>query len=386
MFSRCTNCGQYVQYKEGYWVGLVDDVFTILPCPFGYCSCPSLPQQDGTATTGCFYNAINGSDVCANNRAGILCGECQDNFTVGIPTFRCVPREQSTACTFTTIFSFIFTLLLCILILYFNPGLDNEFRGPLFFFQVLPLFLPPFQYTKKSIPVNVYNFAFFLSSIFNFTLPFFGYFFSHCYIMVGMDNLYMLVWGYSSPVIALLVFCVAFLLSYKRLILIRRKNAVQCFWVLLILMYSSLMQTSLSLVNCLPIQGTYRLFLQASVTCHQARYIGLLVVACFILLGGLIIPLMIFISTQTNRLNLAPYYLDTLTNKLKEGRAFWWSVDLLRRFFVVALGNLIPILQEKQVYTVLRYYGTIKSREGGFTHLNTTLMVQYLHWLHILKF
>ncbi|CAB3994560.1 Hypothetical predicted protein [Paramuricea clavata] len=298
----CTTDGHYVQYKEGYWVGVVDHAFTIFPCPFGYCSCPK-PPQHGTATSGCFFNAVNRTDheACANRRFGTLC--------------------------------------------------DNELRGPLFFFQVLPLFFPPVQ---TQVTFNVYNFVVFLASIFDFTIPFFGYFFSKCYILNDQDNLDMLAWSYSSSVIASLVFLVALLLSYKRVILIRRKNAVQCFWVLLILMYSSLMMTSLRIVDCPLIQGKFRLYLQASVTCRErTRHIVLSIVAYILLAGGIVIPMLIVVSTKTNRLKIAPHYLDTLTNKLKEGRVFWWSVDLLRRFLIVALGNLIHIWKEKQVALVL---------------------------------
>ena len=214
----CTQDGHYVQYKEGYWVGLVDGVFTILPCPFGYCSCTKHPYSNETASiSGCFFDATDATNdlaVCANKRSGHLCGQCRENYTVGIQTFRCVPKRQREGCMWANVFSFIFTILICILILFFNPGLDNELRGPLFFFQVLPLFFPPVQYTTTGT-INVYNLVFFLASIFGFTIPFFGYFFSKCYILEGQDNLDMLAWGYSSSVIALFVFLVAFILSYK---------------------------------------------------------------------------------------------------------------------------------------------------------------------------
>ncbi|XP_028404441.1 uncharacterized protein LOC114527054 [Dendronephthya gigantea] len=350
----CTEDGHFVQYEEGYWVGVINGVFTVFPCPYGYCSCPDTSRQSGTEVSGCFFNVVNGTetDVCANNRNGKLCGDCQENYTVGIQTFRCVPKHGNTSCQWTNVFSFIFTIMFCIIILYFNPGLDNELRGPLFFFQVLPLFFPPTQYTTKGT-INVYNFVFFLSSIFDFTIPFFGYLFSQCYILNDQDNLDMLAWSYSSSVIALLVSLVAFFLSYKRVILIRRKNAVQCFWVLLILMYSSLMNTSLNIVDCASIQGKLRLFAQASVICYKGKHLVLSIVAYTILILGVIIPILILVLTTTNRLNIAPHYLDTLTNNLKERCVFWWSVDLLRRLLIVALGDFMHIWKHKQVALVI---------------------------------
>ena len=335
----------------------------MLPCPFGYCSCREFSREKDTATSGCFFNVVNttqNSQICANNRLGTLCGQCQDNHTVGIQTFRCVDTKNGTACTYTTVFSFIFTTLLVILILYFNPGLDNELRGPLFFFQVLPLFFPPVQYTTNAT-INVYNLVFFLASIFDFTLPFFGYFFSGCYILEGLDNLDMLAFGYSSSAITLVVFLLAFLLTYKRVIFIRRKNAVQCFWVLLMLMYSSLMSTSLRIIDCLPIRGESYLFLQATLQCYEGRHTGWAIVAYICLVAGIVIPTLIVVVTKTNLLKIAPHYLDTLTNKLKEKCVFWWSVDLLRRFVIVALGDLVRIWFEKQVYNIYIIYIIVKN-------------------------
>ena len=350
--TRCTSNGHYVQYKEGYWAGIIDGCLIILPCPFGYCSCHKLANES-TKSSGCFFNVVNktSNDVCANYRTGILCGKCQKNYSVGIKTFVCVPRKSTISCTVTTILSFVFTFLACILILYFNPGLDNEIRGPLFFFQVLPLFFPPVQYTAKST-LDVYDLVHFLASIFGFTLPFFGYFFSHCYILDNLDNLDMLLASFTSPLIAFTVFVVFMLLTKQRIIFIRRKNAVQSFWVLLLLMYSSLMTTSLNIINCLNVAGSNRLFLQGSVKCFEKMHLPLFVIACILLLLGIFIPIVIFDLTKKNRLKIAPHYLDTLTNNLKKESTFWWSVDLLRRLLVVAVGNLIKKWKIKQVICI----------------------------------
>ena len=134
------------------------------------------------------------------------------------------------------------------------------------------------------------------------------------------------------------------------MILIRRKNAVQCFWVLLIFMYSSLMSTSLRIVDCPKIQGKLRLFVQGSIICHQGRHLYWTIVAFLILLCGIVIPILIIVFTKTNPLKISPYYLDTLTDNLNAGCLYWWSVDLLRRLLIVSIGVLVHIWKNKQVY------------------------------------
>ena len=85
--------------------------------------------------------------------------------------------------------------------------------------------------------------------------------------------------------------------------------------------------------------------------CYHGRHLVLSIVAYIMLTGGIVIPMLIVISTKTNRLKIAPHYLDTLTNKLKEKCAFWGSVDLSRRFLIVSLCDFINIWLEKQVCT-----------------------------------
>ena len=344
---RCTSDGRRVQFKEGYWVGMVNKKFTVMPCPYRYCKCP---DHDSTISA-CYFNSANWSPnksavVCPNNRKGILCGECKENHSVGFLSYKCVAEQKTrdVTCTITSILSFLLVILLCILILYFNPGLDNDLRGPLFFFQVLPIFYSP-------VVNNFHDVAVFLSSIFEFTIPFLGYFVSDCYLINGVDNLSMLALSYSSSVLALLVFSVAFFLSYKRVIQIRRKNAVQCLWLLLIFMYTSLTKTSLSILNCPSVNGELRLFAQGNVHCYKnPRHVVMSIFAILILfICAIVIPVLIIILTVSNPFKVDPHYIDTLTNKMNPTCLWWWAVELLRRLLVVVFDVSIPILNHRQV-------------------------------------
>lgn len=338
---------------------MVNAKFTVMPCPFGYCRCPK--PNNRTEMYGCFFNSANYDDklVCDNHRQGVLCGECQEGYTVGIQSYKCVKYEEDSRCTWTSVLSVALTISLCVLIIYFNPGLDNELRGPLFFFQVLPIFFSP----EIGVLNRDYGLIYFLASVSGFTIPFFGYFIHDCYIVKGLDNLDMLALGYTSSVLAIIVFSMASFLVHRRVVVIRRKNSVQCFWVLLIFMYTSLTKTSLRILHCPPIQGKLRLFAQASVICYQRPlHIVMAVFAIIItLFCALVIPLLIIVLTVCSSVKLDPHYVDTLTNNLNPYCLWWWVVDLLRRLLVVLLDVFIPVWNIKQVsksYRNVRLFDT----------------------------
>ena len=73
-----------IERSCGFWVGYIpnstSDGLILHPhCPFDYCT----PKK--------MYIAVNDSDEqCINNRAGLLCGRCDQNFSLSLGTNRCL--------------------------------------------------------------------------------------------------------------------------------------------------------------------------------------------------------------------------------------------------------------------------------------------------------
>ena len=84
-FTKTCRIDDRVIYRESeFWVGYTpdntSDGLILHPhCPFDYC------------TTNKMYVAVNGSDKqCSNNRRGLLCGKCVQNFSLALGTNRCL--------------------------------------------------------------------------------------------------------------------------------------------------------------------------------------------------------------------------------------------------------------------------------------------------------
>ena len=91
--SSCNSTtGALTRSTTNAWITYVNDTdppgFIIHPnCPFDYC----LPPSEDVSFN---FNLPEGEDVlCANNRRGVLCGSCRQNFSLSLGGSRCLPCE-----------------------------------------------------------------------------------------------------------------------------------------------------------------------------------------------------------------------------------------------------------------------------------------------------
>ena len=226
------------------------------------------------------------------------------------------------------------------LIIWLNPGISSELRGPLYFFQVLPFIFDPVSHLGAQV--------FLAADLFNFGGPLI-FLFKTC-IIEGLDNLYAIAFGYMLPLLALLVFLLAYLLSANHCLKfnLRRRSMLQSFWLLLIFVYNYLVQTSFMILFCPKVGDEYVFFYDGS-TCFHGSHLPIGIIAIFVLIV-LVVPPPIVVLLLTNGFwRVAPQYMNTLTDRLRPERRWWWSVDLCRRVLVVATYAFIPNWQKKKV-------------------------------------
>ena len=91
--SSCNSTtGALTRSTTNAWITYVNDTdppgFIIHPnCPFDYC----LPPSEDVSFN---FNLPEGADaLCANNRRGVLCGACRQNFSLSLGSSRCLPCE-----------------------------------------------------------------------------------------------------------------------------------------------------------------------------------------------------------------------------------------------------------------------------------------------------
>ena len=201
-------------------------------CPHGYCKCSSLQ---------CIVDLNNPDTQCTNHRSGTLCGKCPANRSVGLRWYECIEECEGSWILPVVI---VIVILLCVFIIWLNPSISSELRGPLFFFQALPLLFSPSSSLREDV-TNIF------ANTFNFGGPLVFLKRPWC-IQKGITNLNMVAIGYLMPLVTLGVFLLLFVLSTKNLVRLklRRRSYLHSFWLLLLFMYHYLGETTFLILNC----------------------------------------------------------------------------------------------------------------------------------------
>lgn len=333
---RCENGHTYL--KEGYWANVTDDgLLVTYYCPYKYCDC----KTDGKLP-GCLFDAVNSTAQCAKNREGWLCGKCSGNTSVGLRWSECV-HCPNPGWVLGVVIPLV--IALCILIIWLNPGISSELRGPLYFFQVLPcIFDPTSQFG---------SYVFLLADLFNFGGPL-VYLTKTC-IVREINNLYSIAFGYLVPFLALLIFLFAYLLSvnYCLKFEFRQRSMLKSFWLLVVFIYNYLVETSFLILFCPKVGDSHVFFYDGTMECFSGNHLPMAILAIFVLVF-LVIPPPIVVFLLTNGYwRVDPQYLNTLTSGLRPERRWWWSVDLCRRVLVVGTYAFVPNWQTKKILVIL---------------------------------
>ena len=240
---------------------------------------------------------------------------------------------------------FVLTVViaLCILVIWLNPMISSELRGPLFFVQVVPYIFNPTCYLGGPV--------FFIAQLFNFGSPLI--YFSKTCILKGLNNLHAATFGYAMPVLALSIFLLAYVLSanYCLKFNFRRNSMLRSFWLLLVFIYSYFVETSLLILFCPKVGDKYVFFYDGEIECfrHGGQHLPIAVIAILVLVF-LVIPPPIMVILLTNGCwKVDPQYSSTLRSGLRPECCWWWSVDLCRRVLLVTTYVAVSDLKQKTV-------------------------------------
>ncbi|PFX25111.1 hypothetical protein AWC38_SpisGene10242 [Stylophora pistillata] len=346
--ERCDGNSLSVFIKDGYWANVTEDGTLITYyCPYGYCQC----VKGGDGKAGCLFDPLNSNAQCSKNREGWLCGKCSGNTSVGFREHDC---HECSSSNWEILPMFIFiALFLCGLVIWLNPGISSEIRGPLFFFQILPYIYDP---TLSKIPGFVKIVIIPLMQLFSFS---FGtllvYFLDPC-IAPEIDNLYLTAFGYIFPSVAVFVFLLAYLLSvnYCLQFRFRGRSMLKAFWFLLVFVYCQLVETSVKILNCVKPVGSskYLFFFDGTITCFEHHHLPFAIIAILALVIIVLPPPIIVFLLTKGCWRADPQYSSTVTSGLHPQRRWWWSVDLLRRALLILIYILVQDWQLRQVLMI----------------------------------
>ena len=288
LFPFFTNCsGDVLIRDKNVWItsintnnNLTDYEYLIHPyCPHNYC-------HSSSAVVEVNLNVLNGADSqCANNRSGLLCGECEAGFTLSLGSSRCIrcPEHWPVVLSGIILGSILGGIILIVLLLFFNLTVAvGSLNGIVLYANIVA--------ANRSIflPFSTPNFVTVVVSWMNLEIGFDVCFFK------GMDTFWKTLLQLAFPVYLIILVALVIIISEhstKFAQLIGRRNPVATFSTLILLSYSKFLSNIVASMSfaVLKYQGNISRVVwlpDASVGYLKGKHVVLFIVALFILLAG----------------------------------------------------------------------------------------------------
>ena len=237
--------GRIIRIQDGLWANVSQknpSKLVIHYCPKSFCKCDSGESQ----RSDCEFNPKSPNRQCNSNREGLLCGKCKSGSSITLPTYRCRSCGSSGS-SFAIFVSFvILTFLLCIGIIYFNPKLSEYLFGILFYTQILPYVFTDSDSLSASIATI---FCTFINSVAVGSMP------VEMCLLPGLDRIDAIGFSYIMPSICVLILGIFYVLNHFKILNFNRDSPFNAFWILIIVVYKLLVETTLQSLVCHNVDG-----------------------------------------------------------------------------------------------------------------------------------
>ena len=300
-------------------------------CPVDYCKVVYNTSL-GAITYSSVFVSSQQDTQCACNRSGILCGDCPEGFGFSTLRNRCV-----TCKSFHIFLIFVLILvdiLICIGVVMLSKSLPLWIYPCLFYVQIAP-------YITESFPLDfstVHGVLYYVSSALSLYFPY-----DFClYAKMSAQVSYLLRY---LPLFTVIPTGILTLIAKHKKLKTLLPKVWYGVWILIILMYTQVVHTSMSILNC-PLLHTYksRWYINGNVECFKGGHAALAILAIIVLLFAvLLIPVIAIVSWKLPKSSkwwrvLVP----PLTNAFKSNLYWWGSVELARRFLLLLFTITFP--------------------------------------------
>ena len=211
-------------------------------CPKSYCHC----NPGGDYRSDCQFDPDRPDKQCQSRREGFLCGKCNNDSSITLPSYKCTECENIAKSITIFIFVVFFAIAVCLGILYFNPKLSEYLKGIFFYTQILPYIFTD----SGSVAARVANFfCTIVNSVAIGSMP------VEMCLFKGLDLIGAIGISYVIPLTCALIVTIAYVLGGCRLLNFRRDSPFNAFWVLTIVVFKLLVETSMQSVTCFRVDG-----------------------------------------------------------------------------------------------------------------------------------
>ena len=304
-------------------------------CPTDYCGIIH-NTTIGESTYGTVFNSSEVDLQCSCNRSGILCGRCPNNFGYSTLRNRCVTCSSAYV---SLIVVLIFAdILICVGIMAAAMPLPMWVYPCLFYIQTLPYITENFPVTFNAVQKYLYYISSLLALYFPYDFCLHG--------SISALLIYLLRYVPLLVIIPTLVVMVC--IVYHKKIRLTEWYGV---WVLVLLTYTQVVHTSMSILNCSPVAGHgLRWYINGDIECFKGGHLPLALLAITVLLLALLlIPLCALITFEKLPVKARCFHhlLSPLTKSFKAEVHWWGAIELSRRFLLLLFtipfpGNNFP--------------------------------------------
>jgi len=261
--------GNTVCIKYGYWFGSIrkgSSEYTIHNCPIGNCNydngrCPT-ESCDNPYQTFCKLPEYDSDDLCLNNRGGAICAECRSGYTFSYSALRCVPESGCSAGTtvglvFLSVAFWIVLIIVILIVLKLNLRIGSgQLYSLIYYFGVLQYF------TSNSYPSTFLQVVIYTFSSFTQLKPLLLGLIRVCFSAEFKGLAHQILFFLHPTFISLVMLSIVGITRcWPRFSTISKQNyLVKAICILLYLSFTSLSETSLTILNFIrfeSIQGTY---------------------------------------------------------------------------------------------------------------------------------
>ena len=332
----CETSGTSLILSPHVWSAVLRDsngrlLLTSYRCPKDYCKLVYNTSL-GAITYSSVFVSSQPDTQCACNRSGVLCGDCPKGLGFSALQNRCVTCENFYIVLIFVLF--LVDILVCIGILLLSKSLPVWVYPCLFYVQVAPYIAENFQLDFSTVRSVLY----YVSSALSLYFPY-----DFClYKNMSAEVSYLLRYLPLFTVIPTGI--LALRVKHKKL----RKFLPTVWygvWTLIILMYTQVVYTSMSILNC-PVLHNYRSrwYVNGNVECFRGGHAPLAILAILVLLFAvLLIPFIAVVSWKTPESSKWwRIFLSPLTSAFKSNLYWWGSVELARRFLLLLFTIPFP--------------------------------------------
>ena len=392
----CDTNNSYACVRYGYWFGDFNQTDgKTLPCFSEHCKyadgkCPTSLNCSGFSDNFC--RLVDPDDLCWDNRSGIMCSNCKQDYAFTFHALRCANATTCTApntalLTLGIVLAWVFIIVFVLAILNVDLSIGLGFMyGIVYYFSVIPLFTEV-TITSSILETIIYSCV----SVTQLNPRAFGDILV-CFAKSWDLNLHHLLFQYATPVFVITtVIVIIFVSRYCRCpkaISLAENSPIHAICILVLFSYTSLTYTSFEMLKSIKIKEERWVYQDPDIKFFGSEHTPYALVALFFecAISLPICFLLLFAPCLSKKVNVVKLRLKPILDDFQacyrpECRWFAGFYFLARQLlFLANIVPLTPLPQDNHIFhflnlVILLIHSTIQPYKFKWLNFLDTLLL-----------